>query len=58
MRRSAAPSQLQGNAVKRQRFIPPAPSQTGVLGNGINKVTDSKLVRFFTLLHGLHFKGA
>uniref|UniRef100_A0A8B9GZU7 Fibrinogen silencer binding protein n=1 Tax=Astyanax mexicanus TaxID=7994 RepID=A0A8B9GZU7_ASTMX len=38
MRRSAAPSQLQGNAVKRQRFIPPAPSQTGVLGNGINKV--------------------
>uniref|UniRef100_A0A8B9H0Q5 Fibrinogen silencer binding protein n=1 Tax=Astyanax mexicanus TaxID=7994 RepID=A0A8B9H0Q5_ASTMX len=44
MRRSAAPSQLQGNAVKRQRFIPPAPSQTGVLGNGINKHHQSQRV--------------
>ncbi|XP_072548095.1 DNA repair and recombination protein RAD54B isoform X2 [Salminus brasiliensis] len=37
MRRSAAPSQLQGNAAKRPKFVPPAPSQTGVLGNGIHK---------------------
>ncbi|KAL7835692.1 hypothetical protein SRHO_G00280390 [Serrasalmus rhombeus] len=37
MRRSAAPSQLQGNAAKRPRFVPPGPSQTGMLGNGLSK---------------------
>ncbi|XP_066532072.1 DNA repair and recombination protein RAD54B [Hoplias malabaricus] len=38
MRRSAAPSQLQGNAAKRPRFVPPAPSKTGILSNGFKKV--------------------
>ncbi|KAI2550712.1 RAD54 homolog B [Homo sapiens] len=50
MRRSAAPSQLQGNSFKKPKFIPPGRSNPG-LNEEITKLNpDIKLFEFIRLL--------